>query len=215
MLRPLNALFLLIAAPLLLGCASSQPTIYPAQTQADAVELTTRSGYDFLRSEQGGTVVTMSLRAATRSYVQAYVSVSNQGENSVTVDPTSVTVVAKNGRQMTFPAYAPGDVPGIVQRSAQSSSEFVESMGDFKTMTSSEMTGEAQKGGSRGGYGADADEGTSYMDLMLKEQVLGSRNAASGLVYTPFNREFKTFRIEIPLGNTTHTFRFEITSGDA
>lgn len=194
---------------LLAGCASPQPIIYPAETQNEGVERTTRGGHDFLRSTKGQNTIIVSLRAATPSYVQAYVSISNQGETPLAIDPASMTVIAQNGTEKTFSAYASEEVPGVVQRSAQSSSEFVHHMNDL-SLNKVELTGEARRGGGRGGYGSSPDDETSYMDLMLQEQVLQPRDVASGLVYTPFNRGFDAFRIEIPTGKTTHTFRYMV-----
>lgn len=113
-----------------------------------------------------------------------------------------------------FSAYASEEVPGVIQRSARASSEFVHHMNDI-SLTTAEVTGEARRGGGRGGYGTSSEDETSYLDLMLQEQVLEPRDVASGLVYTPFNRGFAEFRIEIPTGTTTHTFRYTVhTNGE-
>lgn len=209
MVRRAGLTVLAFIVVLLAGCGSTQPIIYPAETQTDAVERTTRGGYDFLRSTKGQNTIIVSLRTATPSYVQAYVSISNQGETPLAIDPSSIAVVAQNGTEKTFSAYASEEVPGVVQRSAQASSEFVHHMNEF-SLTSAEVTGEAKRGGGRGGYGTSSEDETSYLDLMLQEQVIQPRDVASGLVYTPFNRGFDGFRIEIPTGKTTHTFRYTI-----
>lgn len=209
--RYVSVLFLVV---FLGGCGSSQPVIYPAQTQDNSVEQATRGGYDFLQSTKGQTTVTVSLRQASSSYVQAYVSITNQSGTSNVVDPTAIRVVAVNGSERTFSAYSPGEVPSIVQQSAQASSEFVHHMGGLTGTTTSEVAGEAQRGGSRGGYSGGSDDNSSYLDLMLQKRQLGDGAAAGGLVYTPFNRGFAQFRIEVPIGQTTHTFRFAVRRED-
>lgn len=193
----------------LMGCGSSSLTIYPTQEQEKSVEMTTRSGYTFLSSSAGSNTVTASLRGATDSYLQSYVSITNAEGNAVTVKPEDITITALGPQERTFSAYAPGEVPSVVARSARSSSKLVYQM-DNTNVTGSSVTGaERGRGGGSGSYGSDQESDQSYMDLMLQEQSLSPNDASSGLVYTPFNRNIERFRLEVPVGKHTHVFHFE------
>lgn len=198
-----------LALLFLTGCGSSSLTIYPTQDQEEDVEMTTRSGYTFLSSSTGSNTVTVSLRQATDSYLQSYVSITNAEGNAVSITPEDITVTAVSPRERSFPAYAPGEVPGVVARSARSSSKSVLQM-DRMNVSSSSVTGaERGRAGSSGSYGSDQESDRSYMDLMLKGQSLSPNNVASGLVYTPFSRNIERFRLEVPVGDNTHVFHFE------
>jgi hypothetical protein len=208
----LGALF--VSVGLLAGCASGGLTFYPASTQDAAIEKTTRQGYTFLRSTKGQTTVTVSLRGATDSYVQSYASIVNDGSSAVTVNPSDIRVVALGPQSQTFSAYAPGEVPGVVERAALSSRKSVMEMSQLSVTSSAVYGAEEGRGsGNTGGYGSSGGTSDrSYMDYMLREKTLTPNNVASGLVYTPFNRNVEGFRMEIPVGSKTHVFRFTVQS---
>jgi len=198
---------------LLTGCGGSQLAIYPSQEQNSMVQTTTRSGYTFLQSAEGQTIVTVSLRSATDSYVQSYVSITNDGSSSIPVQPENITVVTVRPSGRSLSAYAPGEVPDVVAQSAQNSAKYVRQM-DVTTGTSTTAAvGGVEKTQPAGyGSGEENEEDRSYMDLMLKEQSLSPQDVASGLVYTPFNRSIEAFRLKVAAGKTTHVFRFEARS---
>lgn len=198
-----------LALLFLTGCGSSSLTIYPTQEQEEDVEMTTRSGYTFLSSSTGSNTVTVSLREATDSYLQSYISITNAEGNAVTVMPDDITVTTVSPRERSFSAYAPGEVPSVVARSARSSSKSVLQM-DRLNVSSTTVTGaERGRAGSSGSYGSDQESNRSYMDLMLQKQSLSPNTVASGLVYAPFSRNIERFRLEVPIGEDTHVFHFE------
>ncbi|MFB6285689.1 MAG: hypothetical protein ABEK03_03815 [Candidatus Bipolaricaulia bacterium] len=177
------------------------------------VQTTTRSGSTFLQSRKEQSTVTVSLRNATDSYVQSYVSITNDGSTPIPVQPENITVVTARPSERSFSAYAPGEVPDLVAQSARNSARYVRQMDATTGGGTSAAVGGVEKT-QPAGYGSDEgdEEDRSYMDLMLKEQSLSPQDVASGLVYTPFNRSIKAFRLKVSVGKTTHVFRFEARS---
>jgi hypothetical protein len=198
---------LLLLVSLLVGCASPNFVIYPAGNQGQDVEKIVRGGYTFLRSEKGESVATVSLRRATETYVQAYVSISNQGASSASIDPGAMTVTNQGGKSMA--AYPPEEAPRVVQRVAGRS---YDSFTRLNTLggTGNTVMGAKRGESSRGSYGSGSEDGRSYLDLMLREQTLPAKQASSGLVFAPFSTGINTFQMTVPVGNTTHTFRFSV-----
>jgi hypothetical protein len=209
-----------VAGGLMAGCGSSGPTVvYPSNQQEDGVQRTTRSGYDFLRSKKGSSAVTISLRGATSNSLRIYTSVHNTGSGgTVQVDPSTVRVEAtmKNGKTREFEAYAPGEVPGVLSANARSN------VGDLAQMSAA-VGGFTQSGGGSflygsvksskqtGSYSSESDEPeVSLQDLLLQPVGLSSNQAVDGMVYTPFTSNAETVRIEVPVGETTHAFRYRL-----
>jgi hypothetical protein len=208
-----------VAGGLLAGCGSSGPTVvYPSNQQEDGVKRTTRSGYDFLRSKQGSSAVTISLRGATSNSLRIYTSVHNTASSgAVQIDPGDVRVEAtmKNGDTREFQAYGPGEVPGVLGASARSNVEDLAQM-------SAAVGGFTQSGGGSFLYGAvESDRANSYssesnepevslQDLLLQPGELAGNQAVDGMVYTPFTSNARTVRITVPVGETTHAFRYRL-----
>jgi hypothetical protein len=212
-MRHFGIALVLLFSVTIAGCSSTNFVIYPDSSQDQNVEQVVRGGYTFLRSEKEGSVATVSLRRATESYVQTYVSISNRGSGAVNINPENVTVTVAEGEQ-TFSAYSPDEVPNIVKNAAEASRESFFGMNSMNVTGQSAMGGERGMAGSRGGYGSDSDSGGSYLDLMLKEQVLSGKQATSGLVFTPFSTGIQAFRLTVPIGDATHTFRFTVRKGE-
>jgi len=213
MRRPLTFTAVLLLSVALVGCASPSFVIYPASNQGQEVEKVVRGGYTFLRSEKEGSVATVSLRRATGSYVQTYVSISNKESSSFRVVPQNVMVeTIENGQ--TFSAYSPEEAPTVVQRAAEGSRRSFLGMNSLNVTGNTAMGGETGEAGSTGSYGSDSEPQRSYLDLMLKEQTLAGQQATSGLVFTPFSTGISAFQMTVPAGNTTHTFRFTVRQGE-
>lgn len=213
-MRPLFRLsVLLVTSSVLLMCAPSGMVIYPAEQQEGEVERFTRQGYDFLRSEGNSSTVTLSLRSATRSYVQAHVAIENDGSQPVSVVPQDIVVRAQNGRELTFEAYNPVEAPTVVQQSAQGSAATVYAL-ESLSVSGQTVVGEQKRGGGRGGYGSESSSQDSYLELMLQEETLSPNNAMGGLVYTPFEEGVKEMSIEVPVGQETHVFNYNVQIED-
>lgn len=206
---------LLLLSTTVAGCSSTNFVIYPASEQGQNVSQVVRGGYTFLRSEKDESIVTVSLRRATESYVQTYVSVSNQGGRSVSVNPKNVTVKPDGGQQ-AFSAYGPEEAPTVVRRAAEGSRKSFLGMNSYNVTGDVAMGGEEGTAGSTGSYGTGGgnNSSTSYLDLMLKQQSLSGQQATSGLVFTPFSTGIEAFRMTVPVGNTTHTFQFSVRQGE-
>ena len=212
-MRHLGIALVLILSVTVAGCSSTNFVIYPDSNQGQNVEQVVRGGYTFLRSEKDGSVATVSLRRATESYVQTYVSISNRGSEAVNINPENVTVTVAEGEQ-TFSAYSPDEVPNIVKNAAEESRESFFGMNSMNVTGQSAMGGERGEAGSQGAYGSGSDSGSSYLDLMLKEQMLSGNQATSGLVFTPFSTGIQAFQLTVPIGDATHTFPFTVRKGE-
>lgn len=197
----------------LVGCSSTSYVIYPTSQQGQSVNQVVRSGYTFLRSEKGGHVATVSLRRATESYVQTYVSISNKGDTPIAIDPEAVTVQVADGSQ-SFSAYNPTAVPGVVRSAAEGSRKSFVGMNSASVTGSTAMGGEKVTGGSRGTYDSSSESEGSYIDLMLEKQTLSGQQATSGLVFTPFSEGIQDFKVLVPIGGTTHTFQFTVRKAE-
>lgn len=211
MTRFLHSSIFFLALVLLIGCGSSRLAVYPSQEQKSSVQMTTRSGYTFLSSTKGPSTVTVSLRGARESFVKSYVSITNGGTSSVEVQPENIRVVTLGPRERTLSAYSPGEVPSVVAQSARASGKSVMEMDNLNVSSNTISGGERKRGinAGTGSYGSPPESEGSYMDLMLQGQSISPQNVASGLVYTPFNRNIDNFRLEIPVGDKTHVFRFQ------
>jgi hypothetical protein len=207
MSRSLFSLLLAVTF-LAVGCKVPEMVILPGENQSGNTERVTRGGYDFLQSNKEDVMVTLSLRAARPSFLQAYVSVSNQSERGLSINPSDVRVVASgNGEESTYSAYSPTEAPVVVQQSAEGDYQLVN---DFNRLSSSgKVRGQAEYGLGSGSYGSDSGD-RSYLDVMLREGELGAGAAVGGYVYTPFNTRMKSLRIEVPVGGKTHTFRYTL-----
>ena len=203
-MRHLGIALVLLISVTIAGCSSTNYVIYPDSNQGQNVEQVVRGGYTFLRSETDGSVATVSLRRATETYVQTYVSISNRGSDAVNINPENVTVTVAEGDQ-TFSAYSPDEVSSIVQNVAEQSRESFSGMNSLNVTGRSPLGAERGKVGSQGAYGSDSDSGSSYLDLMLKDQTLAGKQATLGLVFTPFSTGIQAFRLTVPIGDATHT----------
>lgn len=209
-MRLVKFFVLILLGLFVVKCASSEMAIYPKQSQPSAVTSTVQGGYTFLQSEKGGNTVTVSLRRARESYVQSFVSIANKEAEPVSVSPEQITVsVAQTGE--TFTGYQPDEVPRVVEQAAQESrSEFVGTNRPGVVGTAA-MGAEKGEAGSKGGYASDSEnESTSYLDVMLQKQRLLEKETTSGMVFTPFTTNIEAFTMEVPVGETTHSFEFTV-----
>jgi len=211
LIHSLRNCLLLLACIGIVGCASSGETaIYPVRKQSGDVEQMVRQDLTFLQSTKENSSVTVSLRAATDEYMRAYVSISNRQGESVSVTPSSITVTTLEGPDRTFSAYAPYEVPGVVARSGVRDSDLLAMLNESSGLTGQRYRGTEQTGSTAGSYAGSQDDSEAPEDLMLKDGTLTSGNAVGGLVYTPFSKNVKRFRITVPVGETNHNFVYRI-----
>ena len=213
-------LFVLLAGALLLaGCSGTQKVVLPSSDQPDDVQRTTRQGYDFLESQKGQSRVVLSMRAATPRYAKFYVTVENTGADQAALSLSSLSFEAQtsSGTTRTFQPYPPDEVPGIVIQDIDNSYDFLSTFGAVQSLSQNPSRGE--RGSAREAQeqygGGSGNRAPSYKASMLETQSLSPQNVTSGLVYTPFNTQIRQVTLSIPVGDDTHTFRYDLRKADS
>lgn len=219
MLSTLRVLPLVLALLLCAGCSSTDLVVIPSNQQAEETRRTTRGGFDYLQSDLESSTVTASLRSATGQYVQLFMAVYNKaGSGPITVVPSSirVRVVLESGEEETLYAYSEDDVPGVLAQQAVNSEERISQLASVSTAINSNyeegsfIYAQQKRGASQGAYGSQREEETTLEDVLITETLLNPETAINGLVYAPFRKNAKQVIFEVPLGDETHVFQYNL-----
>ena len=205
-----------LIAGLLAGCASSSPAtsdsfekVTPAAYQPGSVSLTTQGGYEILSSEKEGGNVAVSLRSASREYVQFYVTAFNKSSDPRQISPQSIRLRFRGGSNQVMSAYTPSSVPEILKKDARD-----EARTAAELMQATRGAIYADRRGTSGtesnpAYGGGGSEEESPTEALLKPRYIVSGQRTGGFVYAPApDVGAGQFVIQVPFGEEVHKFRY-------